>query len=103
MPGQLWYRLTAIAVLTSYALAKPIGHWSVQENAGPNTKCLLEQDTELFDTGDSSYIKRIAAASDTCSAGIGAEYQLGNVDPNPYVPGGSSTAANGRKYHLLRP
>ncbi|KAL3428952.1 Spherulation-specific family 4-domain-containing protein [Aspergillus tetrazonus] len=100
MPGQLWYRLTAIAVLTSYALAKPIGHWSVQENASPNTKCLLEQDTELFDTGDSSYIKRIAAASDTCSAGIGAEYQLGNVNPNPYVPGGSSTAANGQQIAL---
>jgi hypothetical protein len=102
MPGQLWCRLTAIAALTSYALAKPLGHWSVQENANLNTKCLLEQDNEAFDSGDISYIKRIAAAGDSYSAGIGAGYQLGNVNPNPYVPGGSSTAADGRKYHPLR-
>ncbi|KAL4758534.1 spherulation-specific family 4 protein [Aspergillus foveolatus] len=100
MPGQLWYRLTAIAALTIYSLAKPIGHWSVRENASLSTKCLLEQDTELFNTGDISYTKRIAAADDSCSAGIGADYQLGNVNHNSYVPGGSSIAADGQQIAL---
>ncbi|KAL4733002.1 Spherulation-specific family 4-domain-containing protein [Aspergillus similis] len=99
MPGQLWCRLTAIATLTSYALAKPLGHWTIQDNVSLNTEGLLARDTERFDSRDLSYIKRIAADGDS-SAGIGGGYQLGTVNPNPYVPGESTTAADGQQIAL---
>ncbi|KAL4820012.1 Spherulation-specific family 4-domain-containing protein [Aspergillus spinulosporus] len=100
MPGQLWYRLTAIATLTSYALAKPLGHWNVQENASFNTEGLLVRDTEHFDSASLSYINRFAASSDSYFAGIGAEYRLRAVNADPYVPGQSPSAAGGQQIAL---
>ncbi|KAL4745205.1 hypothetical protein BDW72DRAFT_211670 [Aspergillus terricola var. indicus] len=100
MSGQLWCRLTAIAILTSCALAKPVGFWSVQENASPEINSLLARDAEGLDTDSLSFIEQIVAVGDSYSAGIGASDQLATVSPNPYVPGESSTAAGGQQIAL---
>ncbi|KAL4983900.1 fibronectin type III domain protein [Aspergillus falconensis] len=79
MPAQLLRRLTALAALTSCALANPLGYRSVEENASLSTDRVLVRDTEEVHAGDLLSIKRIAAIGDSYSAGIGAGYRLGTV------------------------
>jgi hypothetical protein len=79
MHRQQWRCLLAVAALATSVLANPLRLGNITRGTSWNSQSLIrrDDDDDVFDAADLSFIKSMAAVGDSYSAGIGAGSRLG--------------------------
>lgn len=84
MHRQQWRCLLAVAALATSVLVNPLRLGNITRGTSWNSQSLTrrdDDDDDVFDAADLSFIKSMAAVGDSYSAGIGAGSRLGISGP----------------------